>query len=116
MVAKKIVILKLSTPHMVTCFKYIKQMSILFRKKIEFDIYDWQLNRDYRKYMLDSIVKKKLLEGLNKTEVKNLLGDEYNNAHSSLWTYYIGKKYYVCYVYVYLYFNKEGKVYKIRKY
>jgi hypothetical protein len=51
-------------------------MSILFRKKFEFDTYEWELNRDYRKYMVDSIVKNKLLEGLNKKELKNLLGDE----------------------------------------
>lgn len=90
-------------------------MSILFRKKIEFDTYEWELNRDYRKYMVDSMVKNKLLEGLNKKELKNILGDEYNDAHSSLWTYYIGKKYYVCRMYLYLYFNKEGVVYKIEK-
>ena len=48
-----------------------------------------------------------------KNEVIKILGDEYNDANSSKWFYYIGKKNILFKKYLYIHFDKFGKVSKI---
>ena len=80
-------------------------------KKV-FDQTKWFENRND---LISSLKKSNLVIGLRKKEVVALLGDEMNYVHSSLWTYYIGKKHFFFKRYLLLYFDKEDLVYKIGK-
>jgi len=53
------------------------------------------------------------LIGLMKNEVIKILGDEYNDANSYKWFYFIGKKTFLFKMYLYIQFDKFGKVCKI---
>jgi hypothetical protein len=48
-----------------------------------------------------------------KNELIKILGDEYNDANSSRWFYFIGKKNFLFKKYLYIHFDKFGKVCKI---
>ncbi|MCL7753309.1 hypothetical protein [Polaribacter sp. Z022] len=65
--------------------------------------------------MVDSIIEHKLLDGLLKTEVLQLLGFEFNDINSDTWTYYIGKRrrIFLFKCYLYIKFDTSDKVIKI---
>ena len=76
----------------------------------------WAEKRDERKYMVSSIESTNLLIGLVKREVIELLGNEFNDINSDVWSYYIGTKTFFSYkIFIYLSFNTEGKVFKTVK-
>ena len=75
--------------------------------------HDWLEKRKSRKHMVNSLKESKLLIGLMKNEVIKILGDEYNDANSSKWFYFIGKKTFLFKMYLYIHFDKFGKVCKI---
>ena len=81
--------------------------------KRNFNKHDWLEKRKNRKYMVNSLKNSKLLIGLMKNEVIKILGDEYNDANSSRWFYFIGKKNFLFKKYLYIHFDKFGKVCKI---
>ena len=76
----------------------------------------WAEQRDDRKYMVSSLESANLLIGLGKREVLEMLGDEFNDINSDVWSYYIGTKTFFSYkIFLYIYFNTEGKVFKTVK-
>jgi hypothetical protein len=86
-------------------------------KQLEFDQQLWLHNREQRIFMISSLLRKQLLNGLTKEEVVNLLGFEFNDKNSTIWTYYIGKRGFLFSMksYLYIYFDGFGRVYKIAK-
>lgn len=85
--------------------------------KNEFDKQKWLICREQRVLMVDAIIKSRILVGMTKTEVLQLLGFEFNDINSNTWTYYIGKKRRIFLVncFLYIYFDAAGKVFKILK-
>lgn len=85
-------------------------------KNIDFNEEVWLKHREKRFLMVSSIVRDKLLLGLSKKEIIKLLGFEFNDIHSNVWTYYIGKKHFFCIKRkLYIYFNDNDKVYNSKK-
>ena len=87
------------------------------KHQLQFDKQLWLQNREQRSYMIASLKKKELLIGLSKEEVIALLGFEFNDKNSSIWTYYIGETWMLFWMknYLYVYFDVLGRVYKIEK-
>ena len=85
-------------------------------KDIEFNKENWLLNREKRYTMISSIINKKLAIGLTKEEIIDFLGFEFNDIHSNIWTYFIGKRFFFSTKKkLFIYFNDAGKVYKLTK-
>lgn len=86
-------------------------------KKIPFDQLVWLGDREKRIQMIPSMLKSKVLLGLNKVEVLNLLGFEFNDINSKTWSYYIGKNKFIFpfKYFLYIYFDGFGRVYRIHK-
>lgn len=84
---------------------------------MNFDQEKWLHHRELRASMISSLKKSKILYGLTKKEVIALLGYEFNDANSNIWTYYLGKRRMLFPVksYLYIYFDDFGTVYKIFK-
>ena len=89
----------------------VKYKTVKFKKDL------WLQNREERIYMVQDIIKNKLINGLNKKEVRKLFGFEFNDINSNIWSYYLGTKSSFFYTkhYLYVYFNDLGKVHKLIK-
>lgn len=91
---------------------------MFFKKRldIKFDKQLWLMNREKRYLMVKDIVKQGVLANLNKEEVVNLLGFEFNDENSKTWSYYLGTKQ-VCFIekkkFIYIYFNEKDLVAKL---
>ncbi len=85
--------------------------------KLEFDKQIWLQNREQRIYMISSLIKNKALNSLTKDEVLELLGFEFNDKNSDIWSYYIGtrRRIFSFRYYLIIYFDGLGRVYKILK-
>ena len=83
-------------------------------KKIKFSDCLWQHVREKRRMMVDDLVKQKILLNLNKQEVLDLLGFEFNDSNSNTWTYYIDRRRFVFSSkrYLSIFFDNKGLVYK----
>ena len=91
---------------------------IMFKKTkhIAFNKELWISNRERRFTMINYILEHQLTIGFDKKEIIALLGFEFNDIHSNIWTYYIGHKYFFSRKRkLYIYFNNLGKVYKLLK-
>jgi hypothetical protein len=76
----------------------------------------WAEQREERKQMISSLINSEILIGLTKTEVLEILGFEFNDANSDTWSYYIGTKTFFSFkMHLFLYFNAQGKVFRIVK-
>lgn len=86
-------------------------------KKIEFDKDLWLNNREQRAYMIASIINNNLINGLTKKEVIDILGFEFNDKNTKIWTYYVGKqnRLFSCKRYLYVYFDGFDRVFKVFK-
>ncbi len=86
--------------------------------KKKFSKKNWILKREKRFLFVDDLLQSNLLLFLNKKEVINLLGDEFNDANSNKWTYYIGKSYRLISFTkskLFIYFNENDEVFKFLK-
>lgn len=90
---------------------------MLENKKIEFDRISWLELRENRFLMVRELINNgalfELLLYRNKEEIIDLLGCEFNDNFSDIWTYYLGKKYFFIFSRkrkLYLHFNKNGRV------
>ena len=66
--------------------------------------------------MVDDLIQQNLLLTLNKKDVLDLLGFEFNDSNSNIWTYYIGKKGWLfsSKKYLSIFFDRDGFVYKTK--
>lgn len=84
-------------------------------KTVDFDKEKWLQNREERIFMVTSLINKKLIDNLFKEEVREILGFEFNDLYSNVWSYYLGKKNNIFSKksHLYVYFDTFGKAYKI---
>lgn len=64
--------------------------SLTYYPTHEFDQMKWSSNMEKRYEMSKNLIESQILIGENKSEVKQLLGDNLNNEQSDQWTYYLG--------------------------
>ena len=85
------------------------------KNKIKFNQCIWLNIREKRKLMIDDLIHQKILLNKSKNEILNLLGFEFNDSNSNIWTYYINEKwiFFNSKKYLSIFFDKEGLVYKI---
>jgi len=84
---------------------------------VEFTKENWEASDD-RINLADDLIAKRLLIGMNKLEIIQMLGDEFNDQYSNRWRYYLGsrnrwinlKKYNLV-----IYFDQNQKVNKVLK-
>lgn len=86
-------------------------------KEIPFNRTVWFEEREKRILMIPSILKSKILLGLTKVEILNLLGFEFNDINSNTWSYYIGKNKFIIpfKFFLYIYFDRFGMVDNAKK-
>lgn len=86
-------------------------------KNIAFNKNLWLQNRENRMYMATSIINNKLIDAYTKDEVRAVLGFEFNDLYSNIWSYYLGKKrgFFSSKQYLFVYFNDAGRVFKVLK-
>jgi hypothetical protein len=85
------------------------------KKKSRFNRYDWLNFSGKRIDMVADLDQRELLLNLTKKEVVNFLGYEINDAHSNIWSYYIGHKilfFFPQKKHLYIHFDNKGLVYK----
>lgn len=79
---------------LITIFIYlVLKMTVLSENNNnneEFTIKKWDKYREERYCLINDIVKNDLLKNLSKNDIIELLGDELNDIHSDIWSYYIG--------------------------
>lgn len=85
-----------------------KKIKIVFSKTV------WKNNREKRSLMVDDLIQQKILLNKTREEVLDILGFEFNDANSNIWTYYIAVKrfFFSSKKYLSVFFDKEGLVHK----
>ncbi|QXP66562.1 hypothetical protein [Polaribacter sp. AHE13PA] len=63
------------------------------KKKRLFNNEDWFSKRESRYYLVEDLIKRKLILQMTKKDVIKFLGDEFNDINCNIWTFYLGKKY-----------------------
>jgi hypothetical protein len=63
----------------------------MFKKKTEvsFSRESWLISEN-RIALINDLISRSVLIGLAKSEIVELLGDEFNDSNSNVWSYYIG--------------------------
>lgn len=76
----------------------------------------WLNLREKRLSIVNDLIQSEKVLNLTKQKVIDLLGFEFNDIHSNVWTYYLGRRYPVVFSkkkYLYIYFNEEEKAFKV---
>lgn len=86
-------------------------------KNLKFSKCIWLNLREKRKFVVKDLMQRELLLNMTKKEVIDFLGFEFNDSNSNIWTYFVGKKYYVFFAkrrFLTIFFDKQGLVYKTK--
>ena len=101
---------------LVLVLKIIKHVMYFFSRS-EFHVQLWNDFIEYRYLYVNDLIKTQVLLNKSKVEVRDFLGDEFNDPNSDQWVYYIGKRFrFEKKSQLYVLFDDEDKVFKVIKF